>query len=98
MVISALFVHAHPMLRTNAFSFIIGRSRWSGVEKCGSDEQKRWRNLSHFFAKLTVAGMTNLSDYSALFMLLPHQQAFIAKGTPGWSGYLAGQALAAARW
>ncbi|WPH04376.1 Hypothetical protein R9X50_00726700 [Acrodontium crateriforme] len=73
-----------------------GQTKWSGVEKCGSEEQWRWRNLSHFMAKVTVRGMKDLSRFSALFMIFPHQ--LIAFDTPGWSGYLAGQALAAAQW
>ncbi|KAH0272720.1 hypothetical protein KCU91_g6486, partial [Aureobasidium melanogenum] len=52
----------------------IGQTHWTGVEKCGSEEQQRWRNLSCFFAKLTTSGIVDLSYLSALFMLLPEMQ------------------------
>jgi len=75
---------------------VTGQSIWTGVEKCGSEEQQRWRNLSFFCAKLTKEKIADLSYLSALFMLLPERQA--PKTTPGWSGFLAAQALAAAQW
>lgn len=59
-------------------------------------EQKRWRNLSYFLARLTKEGKANLGWVSALFMLLPKHR--IPYSVPGWSGYLAGQVLAAAQW
>ena len=39
----------------------------------------------------------DLSYISALFTLLPERR-MIQSPTPGWSGFLAGQALAAAQW
>jgi hypothetical protein len=68
-----------------------------GVEKCGSKEQQRWRNLSFFMARLTVMGVEELGWKSALQRLLP-QYGMPAQGTLAWSGVLAGQVLAAAQW
>lgn len=51
----------------SSLSFSIGCERladvgvpWTGVEKCGSKEQQRWRNLSFFMARLTVMGVEEL--------------------------------------
>ncbi|KAI7184669.1 hypothetical protein KC363_g7602 [Hortaea werneckii] len=73
-----------------------GLGRWMGVEKACSEEQARWRNLSFFFARLTTAGMADLRHVSALFMLSPKLR--LPKTSPGWSGHLAAQVLAAAQW
>ncbi|TIA44383.1 hypothetical protein D6C77_10817 [Aureobasidium pullulans] len=70
---------------------------WTEVEKCGSKEQQRWRNLSFFMARLTVMGVEKLGWKSALQRLLP-RYGMPVKGTLAWSGDLAGQALAAAQW
>lgn len=88
----------------SSLSFSIGCERladvgvsWTGVEKCGSKEQQRWRNLSFFTARLTVMGVEDLGWKSALQRLLP-QYGMPVKGTLAWSGVLAGQVLAAAQW
>lgn len=47
-------------------------------------------------ATLTIADIADLGRFSALFMLLPEEQ--IETTVPGRSGFLAGQALAAAEW
>ncbi|KEQ64522.1 uncharacterized protein M437DRAFT_82539 [Aureobasidium melanogenum CBS 110374] len=70
---------------------------WTGVEKCGSREQQRWRNLSYFFARLEVEGIERMDWHSPLQRLLPKYWR-IDEETAGWSGYLAGQVLAAAQW
>lgn len=72
------------------------RGHWSGIEKVESVEQKRWRNLNYFLARLTTEGKADLTWVSALFMLLPKHR--IPHPVPGWTGYLAGQVLAAAQW
>ncbi|KAI6913816.1 hypothetical protein KC318_g1496 [Hortaea werneckii] len=72
------------------------QSKWSGVEKRRSEKQQRWRNFSHFCARLSVQGFADLRYACALFMLDP--QRMISTSVPGWSGHLAGQALAAAQW
>ncbi|KAH0165522.1 nucleotide-diphospho-sugar transferase, partial [Aureobasidium melanogenum] len=69
---------------------------WTGVEKCGSREQQRWRNLSYFFARLEVEGIERMGWHSPLQRLLPKYR--LDEKTLGWSGYLAGQVLAAAQW
>lgn len=69
---------------------------WTGVEKCGSHEQQRWRNLSSFFARLQVEGIERMGWQSPLQRLLPKYR--LDETTLGWSGYLAGQVLAAAQW
>jgi len=88
----------------SSLSFSIGCERladvgfpWTGVEKCGSKEQQRWRNLSFFMARLTVMGVEELGWKSALQRLLP-RYGMPVKGTLAWSGVLAGQVLAAAQW
>ncbi|THV65576.1 hypothetical protein D6D27_10359, partial [Aureobasidium pullulans] len=81
----------------SSLSFSIGCERladvgfpWTGVEKCGSEEQQRWRNLSFFMARLTVMGAEELGWKSALQRLLP-RYGMPAEGTLAWSGVLAGQ-------
>lgn len=88
----------------SSLSFSIGCERladvgypWTGVEKCGSKEQQRWRNLSFFMARLTVMGVEELGWKSALQRLLP-RYGMPAQETLTWSGVLAGQVLAAAQW
>ncbi|RMZ08622.1 hypothetical protein D0862_03891 [Hortaea werneckii] len=80
----------NPVLNRHA------QSKWSGVEKRGSEEQQRWRNFSYFCARLSVQNFADLRYACALFMLDP--QRTISTSVPGWSGHLAGQALAAAQW
>lgn len=70
---------------------------WSGVEKSGSQEQQRWRNLSYFCARLSIEGTEYMGWRSALQRLLP-KYGMLDEKTVGWSGYLAGQILAAAQW
>jgi hypothetical protein len=70
---------------------------WSGMEKSGSQEQQRWRNLSYFCARLSVEGIEHMGWRSALQRLLP-KYGMLDEKTVGWSGYLAGQVLAAAQW
>ncbi|KAI7473378.1 hypothetical protein KC351_g11151 [Hortaea werneckii] len=72
------------------------QSKWSGVEKRRSEAQHRWRNLSYFCAQLSVLGFADLTYACALFMLEP--QYLIPVHVSGWSGHLAGHALAAAQW
>lgn len=90
--------------RRSSLSFSIGCERladvgvpWTGVERCGSKEQQRWRNLSFFMVRLTVMGVEELGWKSALQRLLP-RYGMPAEGTLAWSGVLAGQVLAAAQW
>lgn len=89
--------------RRSSLSFSIGCERladvgvpWAGMEKCGSKEQQRWRDLSFFMARLTVMGVEDLGWKSALQRLLP-RYGMPVKGTLAWSGVLAGQVLAAAQ-
>lgn len=70
--------------------------KWSGIEKRNSEEQYRWRNLSYFFARLSMEGKEDLGWISALSYLEPAGR--IPNSTPGWSGFLAGQVMAAAQW
>jgi hypothetical protein len=70
---------------------------WSGVEKSWSQEQQRWRNLSYFCARLSVEGIEHMGWRSALQRLLP-KYWMLDERTVGWSGYLAGQVLAATQW
>ncbi|KEQ73978.1 hypothetical protein M436DRAFT_45182 [Aureobasidium namibiae CBS 147.97] len=70
---------------------------WTGAEKCGSQQQQRWRNLSYFCARLSVEGIEHMGWKSALQRLLP-KYGMLDEKTVGWSGYLAGQVLAAAQW
>ena len=70
---------------------------WAGVEKCGSQQQQRWRNLSYFCARLSVGGIERMGWRSALQRLLP-KYGMLDEKTVGWSGFLAGQVLAAAQW
>jgi hypothetical protein len=70
---------------------------WTGVEKIGSQEQQRWRNYSNFSARLAVEGIERMGWRSALQRLLP-EYGMLDEKTFGWSGYLAGQVLAAAQW
>lgn len=70
---------------------------WTGVEKCGSREQQRWRNMSYFFARLEVEGVERMDWHSPLQRLLPKYWR-VDENTVGWSGYLAGQVLAASQW
>jgi len=69
---------------------------WTGVEKSGSQQQQRLRNLSYFCARLSVEGIEHLGWKSALQRLLP-KFGMLDQKTVGWSGYLAGQVLAAAQ-
>jgi len=70
---------------------------WTGVEKSGSQQQQRWRNLSYFCARLSVEGIEHMGWKSALQRLLP-KYGMLDEKTVGWSGYLAGQVSAAAQW
>jgi hypothetical protein len=70
---------------------------WTGVEKIGSQEQQRWRNYSHFSARLAVEGIERMGWQTALQRLLP-KYGMPDEKTIGWSGYQAGQVLAAAQW
>lgn len=70
--------------------------KWSGIEKRSSEEQYRWRNMSYFFARLSKEGKEDLCWISALRSLEPSRR--IPKNVPGWSGFLAGQAITAAQW
>lgn len=70
---------------------------WSGVEKCGSQQQQRWRNLSYFCARLSPEKIEHMGWKSALQRVLP-KYGMLDEKTVGWSGYLAGQVLAAAQW
>lgn len=71
-------------------------TQWSGVEKRGSEEQYRWRNMSYFFARLSEEGKDDLNWISALRWLDPNRR--MSKKVPGWSGFLAGHVLGAAQW
>ncbi|CAD0113345.1 unnamed protein product [Aureobasidium uvarum] len=70
---------------------------WTGVEKCGSREQQRWRNLSFFSARLAIEGIEHVGWRSPLQRLLP-EYGMPSQKTIGYSGFLAGQILAAAQW
>lgn len=70
---------------------------WTGVEKYGSQQQQRWRNLSYFCARLSVEGIEHMGWKSALQRLLP-KYGMLDEKTVGWSGFLAGQVLAASQW
>ncbi|KAJ7588184.1 hypothetical protein C8J56DRAFT_1080114 [Mycena floridula] len=86
---------------------------WSGVEKPDSEERERWRNYQAFLANITVAGISDQSEYSALKKILPANQP--KKGLPwnrptdGWPknqlweglgavGRHSGEIFAAAEW
>ncbi|KAG9571501.1 hypothetical protein KCU71_g177, partial [Aureobasidium melanogenum] len=60
-------------------------------------EQQRWRNLSYFSARIAIHGIERMGRQSPLQNLLPKYRA-LDEDTVGWSGHLAGQALAAAQW
>ncbi|CAD0096711.1 unnamed protein product [Aureobasidium vineae] len=70
---------------------------WTGVEKCGSRNQQRWRNLSYFSARLAIEGIEHMGWRSPLQRLLP-KYGMPNQKTVGYSGFLAGQVLAAAQW
>ncbi|KAK5999367.1 hypothetical protein QM012_005492 [Aureobasidium pullulans] len=93
-----LWESLQPLSLASSWSWLseIGES-WSGAEKCGSQEQQRWRNLSYFSAKVAIEGIDRLGRQSPLQNLLPKYHA-LDQDTVGWSGYLAGQTLAAAQW